>query len=75
MCSTELTRVYELVSSLKDAPRSYFKNFVTSIRDNPLKRKHFIDIEAELATLDAVAWDHLRTKIGPLFMKKEKLRG
>jgi hypothetical protein len=75
MCSAELPRVYELVASLKDAPRSYFKNFVTSIRDNPLKRKHFIDIEAELARLDAVAWDHLRTKVGPLFMKKEKARG
>jgi hypothetical protein len=75
MCPAELPRVYELVASLKDAPRSYFKNFVTSIRDNPLKRKHFIDIEAELARLDAVAWDHLRTKVGPLFMKKEKVRG
>ena len=71
MCSAELPRVYELVASLKDAPRSYFKNFVNSIRDNPLKWKHFIDIEAELARLDPVAWDHLRTKVGPLFMKKK----
>jgi hypothetical protein len=75
MCAAELPRVYELVASLKDAPRSYFKNFVASIRDNPLKRKYFVDIEAELAALDTVAWDHLRTKVGPLFMKKEKLRG
>ena len=75
MCSAELPRVYELVASLKGAPRSYFKNFATSLRDNPIKRKHFIDIEVELAALDAAAWDHLRTKVGPLFMKGEKVRG
>ncbi len=75
MCSAELPRVYELVASLKGAPKSYFKNFAASLRDNPIKRKHFIDIEAELAALDAAAWDHLKTKVGPLFMKGEKIRG
>ncbi len=75
MCSAELPRVYELVASLRGAPKSYFKNFAASLRDNPIKRKHFVDIEAELAALDAAAWDHLRTKVGPLFMKGERVRG
>lgn len=75
MCPAELPRVHELVASLKGAPRSYFKNFANSLRDNPIKRKHFIDIEVELAALDAAAWDHLKTKVGPLFMKGEKARG
>lgn len=75
MCSAELPRVYELVASLKGAPKSYFRNFKTSLRDNPIKRKHFIDIEAELAALDAIAWDHLKANVGPLFIKGEKLRG
>src|SRR4051812_29251288 len=75
MRSAELPRTYELVASLKGAPKSYFKNFATSLRDNAIKRKYFADIEAELAALDSAAWDHLKTKVGPLFMKKEKARG
>ena len=75
MCSAELPRVYELVASLKGAPKSYFRNFAASLRDNPIKRKHFIDIEAELAALDTAAWDHLRTNVGPLFTKGERVRG
>jgi hypothetical protein len=75
MCSAELPRVYELVASLKGAPKSYFKNFAASLRDNPIKRKHFVDIETELAALDAAAWDHLKANVGPLFMKGEKIRG
>ncbi|MSP76849.1 MAG: hypothetical protein EXR12_12015, partial [Rhodospirillaceae bacterium] len=75
MCSTELPRVYELVASLRGAPKSYFRNFTASLRDNPIKRKHFIDIEVELAALDAAAWDHLKANVGPLFIKGEKLRG
>lgn len=75
MCSAELPRVYELVASLKGAPKSYFRNFTASLRDNPIKRKHFIDIEAELALLDVAAWDHLRTNVRPLFMKGERVRG
>jgi hypothetical protein len=75
MCSAELPRVYELVACLKGAPKSYFRNFAASLRDNPIKLKHFIDIEVELAALDVAAWDHLKTKVGPLFMKGEKVRG
>ena len=75
MEAAELPRTYELVVSLKGAPKSYFENFATSLRENAIKMKYFVDIEAELAGLDSAAWDHLRTKIGPLFMKKEKLRG
>lgn len=70
----ELPRVYELAASLKGAQRSYFRNFTASLRDNPLKRKHFIEIEAELATLDAAAWNHLKANAGPLFMKHETPR-
>ena len=75
MRAAELPRTFELVASLKGAPRSYFKNFAASLRDNAIKRKYFVDIEAELAALDSAAWDHLRTKVGPLFMRKEKVRG
>lgn len=75
MRAAELPRTYELVASLKGAPKSYFKNFAASLRDNAIKRKYFVDMEAELATLDSAAWDHLRTKVGPLFMRKEKVRG
>ena len=71
----ELPRVYELAASLKGAQRSYFRNFTASLRDNPLKLKHFIDIEAELATLDVAAWAHLKANVGPLFKKGEKVRG
>jgi hypothetical protein len=71
----ELPRTYELVASLKDAPKSYFKNFAVSLQDNAIKRKYFVDIEAELAGLDGAAWDYLKTKVGPLFMKKEQARG
>ncbi len=70
----ELPRVCELAASLKGAQRSYFRNFIASLRDNPLKRKHFEDIEAELATLDAVAWEHVKASTGPLFMKNETAR-
>lgn len=75
MCAAELPRTYELVASLKGAPKSYFKNFTASLRDSAIKRKYFVDIEAELAALDANAWDHLRAKVGPLFARKEKARG
>lgn len=75
MHSADLPRVYKLVASLKGGPRSYFKNFATSLRDNPIKRKHFIDIESELAALDVAAWNHLKANVGPLFMKGEKSRG
>ena len=75
MSAAELPRTYELVASLKGAPKSYFKNFDTSLRDNAIKRKYFVDIEAELAALDPDAWDHLRAKVGPLFARKEKARG
>lgn len=75
MYSAELPRVYELIASLKSGPKSYFRNFAASIRDNPIKRRHFIDIEAELAALDAAAWAHLKANVGPLFMKGEKTRG
>ena len=75
MRAAELPRTCELVASLKGAPRSYFKNFVASLRDNAIKRKYFVDMEAELAALDPAAWDHLRTKVGPLFLRKEKVRG
>ena len=67
----ELARVLKLAASLRGAQRSYFRNFVVSLRDNPLKRKHFEDIEAELATLDAAAWEHVKANTGPLFMKNE----
>ncbi len=75
MSSANLPKVYELVASLKGAPRSYFKNFAASLRDNPIKRKHFVDIEADLAALDAAAWEHLKANVGPLFKKGEKIRG
>ncbi|MDI1284279.1 MAG: hypothetical protein PSV46_07775 [Reyranella sp.] len=75
MRPAELSRVYELVASLKGAPKSYFKNFATSLRDNSIKRKYFIDIEAELSSLDAAAWVHLKTNVRPLFMRGEKVRG
>jgi hypothetical protein len=71
----ELPRVYDLVAGLKDARRSYFRDFAASLRDNPLKRKHFLDIEAELAKLDSAAWDQLKSKVGPLFMRRETVRG
>lgn len=75
MHSDDLPRVYELVASLKGGPRSYFRNFAASLRDNPIKCKHFIDIESELAALNAAAWNHLKANVGPLFMKGEKSRG
>ena len=75
MSPAKLPRTYELVASLKGAPRSYFKNFAASLRDNPIKRKYFEDIESDLATLDSAAWDQLKAKVGPLFLKREELRG
>lgn len=70
----DLPRVYELAASLKGARKSYFRNFTASIRDHPLKRERFVEIEAELATLDAAAWEHLKASVGPLFLKNETAR-
>lgn len=73
MWLAELPRVFELAAYRK-APKSYLRNFSASLRDNALKRQHFMEIEAELATLDASAWDHVKVTVGPLFIRNETTR-
>jgi hypothetical protein len=43
--------------------------------DNPVKRKHFLHLEAELAGLDTAAWTYLRAQVLPLFERRHEVRG
>ncbi|HET7882291.1 MAG TPA: hypothetical protein VFL55_15500 [Acetobacteraceae bacterium] len=54
---------------------TYFDDWDRSIANNPVKCKHFRHIEAELAGLDAAAWEHLKAHVVPLFESYDDIRG
>ncbi|MEJ1968466.1 MAG: hypothetical protein WDN03_07525 [Rhizomicrobium sp.] len=73
----ELPRIYELRSLLRhpQSPNAYFQNFDLSLSDYPVKLKHFRDLEADLRGLDPAAWDHLKSRVAPLFEIRDAQRG
>jgi hypothetical protein len=73
----ELARICELRDPLHDpgSPNAYFLDFDNSIVTEPVKRKHFIDIEADLQGLDPVGWDWLKGEVAPLFEQRHPTRG
>lgn len=54
---------------------TYFENFESSLVDNPVKRKYFFHLGAELAGLDTVAWGHLKAQVLPIFESRHEVRG
>ena len=77
MCRINLPRVYEIRDCVakRGGSQAYFQDFENSLVNNPVKRKHFLHIEAELAVLDSVAWAYLKAEVVPLFGKKNPPRG
>jgi hypothetical protein len=77
MSRHELPRIYELRDSLANpsSQNTYFQDFENSIAAHPVKRKHFIHIEADLSGLDLVAWTYLKTEVAHLFERKDPKRG
>ncbi len=77
MCRGDLPRIGEIRDCVLKRGRSgtYFESFDRSLVDNPVKRKHFLHLEGELAGLDAVAWAHLKTQVLPLFESRDEVRG
>jgi hypothetical protein len=77
MCRGDLSRIWEICDCVRKRgrPGTYFENFDSSLADNPVKRKHFLHLEAELAGLDAVAWAHLMAQVLPLFESRHEVRG
>ena len=77
MHRTTLPRICELRDLLRnpDTPSAYFRDFDSSIATEPVKRKHFIHIEADLQGLAPDAWDYLKHEVAPLFEQKHPTRG
>jgi hypothetical protein len=77
VCSSDLPRICEIRDCVMKRGRSgtYFDNFDNSLVDHPVKRKHFLHLEADLAGLDAAAWTHLKAQVIPLFERRHQVRG
>lgn len=76
MCRCELPRIGEIRDCVQQRGRAghYFENFDSSLVENPVKRKHFLHLEAELTELDSAAWPQLKEKVVPLFEKRDRVR-
>jgi hypothetical protein len=74
---SELSRIYDLLDLTEDldSPNAYFRRFGKTTAENPVKKKHFLDIERDLQGLDQVAWNHLKKDVKPLLEKKHCTRG
>lgn len=77
MCHCELPRISEIRDCVQQRGGAghYFENFDSSLVENPVKRKHFLHLEAELAELDDPAWSQFKGQVVPLFEKKDTVRG
>lgn len=77
MCRSALSRICEIRDCVLDRGclGTYFADFDRSIADNPVKRKHFLHLEAELAGLDTAAWKFLKDQVLPLFERRHEVRG
>lgn len=75
MC--DLVRISELRNLVRnpEAGDAYFRNFDKSLEENPIKKKHFVDIERDLAGLDSAAWAYLKAELEPLLELKHRTRG
>jgi hypothetical protein len=73
----DLPRIYEIRDCVAErgGAEAYFQDFEDSLANNPVKRKHFLHIETELAGLDLDAWAYLKCEVVPLFGKKTPPRG
>jgi len=76
MSEREFPRVKELQNSIPDpdSPSCYFRGFDETVKD-PIKRKHFIDIEKELQGLSPKAWHFLKSELEPLLTARDEKRG
>jgi hypothetical protein len=76
MPKAEFRRLDELRGLIADpsSPSAYFRNFETTIQD-PLKKKHLLDLEMDLQRLDLRAWQYLKLKLRPLLYTKDEKRG
>ena len=54
---------------------AYFWQFVQSLRDFPVKLKHFRDIESDLQNLDAASWEYLKAELVQPIKKRDQTRG
>ena len=77
MYRKQLPRVYELRDMAQSPPsaEAYFSEFDNKLQENPVRLKHFRDIEAELQGLDASAWSYLKAQLAPLLAAKIEKRG
>lgn len=64
MCRNELPRVYELLDLIQDPNQAgaYFKDFDNSIRDEPSKKRVWLEREQTFQKLDSDAWEFLIDK-------------
>lgn len=77
MCHGDMLRIWEIRDCVlkRGHSKNYFENFDTSLEDSPVKRKHFLHLDAELAKLDAVSWTYLKAQVLPLFENRDQARG
>lgn len=77
MCRSDLVRICEIRDCVlnRGCSGTYFDNFDQSVADNPVKRKHFVHLEDELAGLDTAAWMVLKGQVTPLFERRHGVRG
>jgi hypothetical protein len=77
ICVSGLARIQEIRDCVLACRRvgTYFDDWDRSLASNPVKYKHFLHIEAELAGLDAAAWAHLKSQVVPLFANDHNIRG
>jgi hypothetical protein len=54
---------------------AYFSDFDNKRQENPVRLKHFRDIEAELEGFDESAWSYLKAQLAPLLAVKIAKRG
>ncbi len=77
MFRSQLPRIYELRDLLPTPlpARAYFQDLDNTLTEWPQKLKQFRDIEADLQSLDDVAWSYLKGELAPLPITKHETRG
>jgi hypothetical protein len=75
MYRNELPRIYELIDQMPASPDGYFIGFDNTTAEDPIKLKHFLDIEKDLQGLDSTSWEQLKTELIPLLTVRDVRRG
>lgn len=72
-----LRRTFELRDLVAGSasPKAFFQNFEPSLKENPLKLRRFLELEAQLQVLDPLAWAFLKSEVAPLLVAKHDARG